>query len=72
MVNIKRTSGFSTLKPRTPYPVPESVQKGAGVPYVALGFVARTGCGQLLRLNAISGRTTPITYKRRRQVPAHA
>lgn len=76
MTYYKRTSGstggFAVSKPLTPSLSPKAAPAPAWPAYVALGFIARTSDGQLLRLNAISGQTTSITYRRRRQVPAHA
>ncbi len=70
-MNFKRSSGFHLPTPPTPHPAPQT-PPAACVPYAAMGFIARASCGTLLRLNATSGRTTPITYKRRRTVQARA
>lgn len=67
MLNIKRsggsTTGFRSSQPHTPSHAAQSAPQP--IPYASLGFVARTSDGQLLRPNAVYGKPTRITYKRR-------
>ena len=77
MIQYKRTSGstggFALSKPHTPSRAFSAAPAPAWPAYAALGFVARTSDGQLLRPNAVAVRTTTITYKHpRRLVPATA